>query len=168
MNVFVLTTDNVFVLTMHKRKQMGVLAKSWDFMIKTLVKTCDTTGRLDWEVGEFGSEKYFFKFISWRNQITHISIYLSEGSIWIAMWYGFAFSELTMHVINQIMLKSNDKSRSIDQERPVNTNPSSVSFFLWKNDYGPKEYDKSNKNLPCTQTSSLYPVNNVSQNFFSN
>ena len=66
------------------------------------------------------------------------------------------------------MLKSNDKSRSIDQERPVNTNPSSVSFFLWKNDYGPKEYDKSNKNLPYTQTSSLYPVNNVSQNFFSN
>ena len=66
------------------------------------------------------------------------------------------------------MLKSNDKSKSIDQERPVNTNSSSVSRFRLDKDYGPGEYYKSNKTLPGTQTSSSYPVNNVSQNFLSN
>ena len=59
-------------------------------------------------------------------------------------------------------------SRSIDQERPVNTNSSSVSFFQLDKDNGPTEYDKSNKTLTITQTSPLYPVNNVSQNFLSN
>ena len=66
------------------------------------------------------------------------------------------------------MLISNEKSRSIDQERPVNTNSSSASFFRLDKDYGPREYEKSNKTLPSTQTSSSYPVNNVSQNFLSN
>ena len=41
--------------------------------------------------------------------------------MWIAMWCGFTFSKLTLCVINQSILKSNHKSRSIDQERPVNT-----------------------------------------------
>ena len=62
------------------------------------------------------------------------------------------------------MLKSNDKSRSIDQKRPVNTNSSSVSFFRLDEDNGPRKYDKSKKTLP-TETSPSYPVNNVSQNF---
>ena len=66
------------------------------------------------------------------------------------------------------MLKSNDQSRSIDQKRLVNTNSSSISFFRLDKDYGPREYDKSNKTLPTTQTSPSYPVNNVSQNFLSN
>ena len=35
-------------------------------------------------------------------------------------------------------------------------------------DYGPTEYDKSNKTLPGTQISPLYPVINVSQNVLSN
>ena len=55
------------------------------------------------------------------------------------------------------MLISNEKSRIIDQERPVNTNSSSASLF-----------DKSNKTIPSSQTSLSYPVNNVSQNFLSN
>ena len=88
--------------------------------------------------------------------------------MWIAMWCGFAFSELALCVINQRMLKSNDRFRSIDQERPVNTNLSSVSFFRLDKDYGPREYGKSNKTLPSTQTSPSYPINNVSQNFLSN
>ena len=66
------------------------------------------------------------------------------------------------------MLKSNDKSTSIDQERAVNTSSGSVSFFWLDKDYGPRGYDKSNKTLPSTQTSPLYPVNNVSQIFLSN
>ena len=66
------------------------------------------------------------------------------------------------------MLISNDKFRSIDQERLVNTNPRSVSLFRLDKDYGPREYDKSNKTFPSTQTSSLCPVNNVSQSFLSN
>ena len=66
------------------------------------------------------------------------------------------------------MLISNEKSRSIDQERPVNTNSSSASFFRLDKDYGPREYEKSSKTLPSTQTSSSYPVNIVSQNFLSN
>ena len=66
------------------------------------------------------------------------------------------------------MLISNEKSRSIDQERPVNTNSSSASFFQLDKDYGPREYEKSNKTLPSTQTSSSYPVNIVSQNILSN
>ena len=66
------------------------------------------------------------------------------------------------------MLKSNDQSRSIDQKRLVNTNSSSISFFRLDKDYGPREYDKSNKTLPTTQTSPSYPVINVSQNFLSN
>ena len=56
------------------------------------------------------------------------------------------------------MLKSNDNSRSIDQERPVNTNSSFVSFYRLEKDYGPREYDKSNKTMPSTQTSPSYPV----------
>ena len=35
-------------------------------------------------------------------------------------------------------------------------------------DYGLREYDKSNKTMPGTQTSPLYPVNNVNQNSLSN
>ena len=35
-------------------------------------------------------------------------------------------------------------------------------------DYGPGEYDKSNKTLPSSQTSPSYSVNNFSQNFLSN
>ena len=66
------------------------------------------------------------------------------------------------------MLKSNDKSRSIDQDRPLNTNSSSVSFFRLNEGYGPREYGKSNKTLPSTQSSPLYHVNNVSLNFLSN
>ena len=66
------------------------------------------------------------------------------------------------------MLKPNDISRSIDQERPVNTNSMSVSFFQLDKDYGPGEYDKSNKTLPSSQTSPSYSVNNFSQNFLSN
>ena len=66
------------------------------------------------------------------------------------------------------MLKLNDISRSIDQERPVNTNSVSVSFFRLDKDYGPEEYDKSNKTLSSTQTSPSYSVNNFSQNFLSN
>ena len=66
------------------------------------------------------------------------------------------------------MLKLNDISRSIDQERPVNTNSMSVSFFQLDKDYGPGEYDKSNKTLPSSQTSPSYSVNNFSQNFLSN
>ena len=66
------------------------------------------------------------------------------------------------------MLKSNDKCRSIDWDRPVNTNSSSVLLFRLVKDYGPREYNKSNKTLPSTQTSPLYPVSNVSQYFLSN
>ena len=44
----------------------------------------------------------------------------------------------------------------------------SNSLNALNKDYGPKEYDKSNKTLPSTQTSLLYLVNNVSQNFMSN
>ena len=66
------------------------------------------------------------------------------------------------------MLISNEKSRSLDQERPVNTNSSSASFFRLDKDYGLREYDKSNKTMPSTQTSPSYPVNNVNQNFLSN
>ena len=60
------------------------------------------------------------------------------------MLYGVAFSKLALHVINQSMLKSNDKSRSIDQERPVNANSNCVSFSPLDKNYGPREY-KSNK-----------------------
>ena len=88
--------------------------------------------------------------------------------MWIAMWYGFAFSKLGLHVKNQSMLKSNDKSRSIDQERPVNTNSSSISFFGLDKDYSPRQYDKSNKTLSSTQTSASYPGNSISQNFLLN
>ena len=66
------------------------------------------------------------------------------------------------------MLKSNDKFRSIDQKRPVTTNSSFASFFQLEKDYSPREYGKSNKTLPTTQISPLYPINNVSQNFLSN
>ena len=66
------------------------------------------------------------------------------------------------------MLISNEKSRSNDQEGPVNTNSSSASFFRLDKDYGPREYYKSNKTLPSTQTSPSYPFNNVSQIFLSN
>ena len=66
------------------------------------------------------------------------------------------------------MLKSNDRSRNIDQERPVNTNSVSVSFFQLDKDYGSKAYDRPNKTLPSSQTSPLYSVNNGSQNFLSN
>ena len=66
------------------------------------------------------------------------------------------------------MLISNEKSRNIDQERPVNTNSSSASFFRLDKDYGPREYDRSNKTLPSIQTSPSYPVNNISQNFLPN
>ena len=66
------------------------------------------------------------------------------------------------------MLKSNDKSSSINQERPANSNSSFVSYFRLDKDYGPREYDKSNKTLPSIQTSPLYHVNNVSQNLLSN
>ena len=121
-----------------------------------------------WEVGEIGPWRYFFKFVSWRNLITHISIFLSERNMWIAMRCGFAFSKLALHVINQSMLISIEKSRSINQERPVNTNSSSALLFRLDKDYGPREYDNSNKILPSTQASPSYPVNNVSQNFLSN
>ena len=63
------------------------------------------------------------------------------------------------------MLISNEKSRSSGEERPVNTNSSSASFFQFDKDYRLGEYDKSNKALPSTQISPSYPVNNVSQNF---
>ena len=66
------------------------------------------------------------------------------------------------------MLISNEKSRNIDQERPVNTNSSSASFLRLDKDYSPREYDRSNKTLPSTQTSPSYPVNNISQNFLPN
>ena len=66
------------------------------------------------------------------------------------------------------MLISIEKSRSINQERPVNTNSSSALLFRLDKDYGPREYDNSNKILPSTQASPSYPVNNVSQNFLSN
>ena len=66
------------------------------------------------------------------------------------------------------MLKSNDKSRGVDQERPVNTTSSSMSFFRLDKDYGQREYDKSNKTLPSTQTTPSYPASNVSQSFLLN
>ena len=56
----------------------------------------------------------------------------------------------------------------INQERLVNTNQSSVSFFQLDKDYGPRKYHKLSKTLPSTQTSPSYPVNNVTQNFRSN
>ena len=80
----------------------------------------------------------------------------------------FCFFKVGAACYNESMLKSNDKSKSIDQERPVNTSSGSGSFFRLDKDYGPRGYDKSNKTLPSTQTSPLYPVNNVSQNFLSN
>ena len=55
-----------------------------------------------------------------------------------------------------------------NQKRPINTISSSVSLFLLDKDYGPREYDKSNKTRPITRISLLYPVHNVSQNFLSN
>ena len=66
------------------------------------------------------------------------------------------------------MLILNRNSRSTDQKRHVNNNSSSASFFPLDKDYGPREYDKSNKTLSSTQTSPLYPVNNVTQSFLSN
>ena len=66
------------------------------------------------------------------------------------------------------MLKSNDKSRIIDQERPVKTNSSSASFFRLDKDSGPREYDKSNTTLLSTQTSPSHLVNSVSQKFLPN
>ena len=72
---------------------------------------------------------YFFKILSWRNRNTHILIHSSERNMWIAKWYWFAFSKLALHAINQNMLESNDKSRSIVQGKPVNTNSSSLHFF---------------------------------------
>ena len=71
-----------------------------------------------------------------------------------------------LHVANQSMLKSYEKSRSIDRERPVNTNSSTASFFRLDKDYEPREFDKLYKILPSTKTSSSYPVN-VSQHFLS-
>ena len=62
--------------------------------------------------------------------------------MWMAMWYGFAFSKLPLHAINQSELKSSDKSWSIDQERPVKTISSFLSFSRLDKDYGPKEYVK--------------------------
>ena len=41
-------------------------------------------------------------------------------------------------------------------------------LFRLDKDYGPREYNKSNKTLPSTQTSPLCPVSNVSQYFLSN
>lgn len=43
---------------------------------------------------------------------------------------------------------------------------SSLSFFRLDNDYGPREYGKSNETLPSTQTSPLFPVKNVRQTSF--
>ena len=102
-----------------------VLGKSWNFSIKTLTKTCDTTGKVAWEVGENMPWRYCLKFVFWRNQITRILIHSSKQNMWIVMWY--AFPMLTLHVINQSMLKSKDKCRSNDRERPVNINSGSVS-----------------------------------------
>ena len=65
-------------------------------------------------------------------------------------------------------MKSNDKSRSIDQEEPVNTISLFASSFRLDKDCGPRENDKSNKTLLITKNSPLYPVNNVSQNLISN
>ena len=42
---------------------------------------------------------------------------MPERTMWMAMWYGFVFPKFTQNVINQSMLKSNDKSGGIDQER---------------------------------------------------
>ena len=47
-----------------------------------------------------------------------------------------------LHVINQGILKFHGKSRSIDQERPVNTNSNSAPFFRLDKDYGSREYDE--------------------------
>lgn len=65
-------------------------------------------------------------------------------------------------------MKSNDKSRSTDQEEPVNTISRFASFFRFDKDCGPRENDKSNKTLLITENSPLYPVNNASQNLISN
>ena len=91
-----------------------------------------------------------------------------QSKTWIAMWYGYASSKLVLHVLNQTMLKSNGKSRSIGQGRHVNTNWSSLSFFRFQKDYRPRKYDKSNKTLPNTQTRPSCPLNIVSQNFLLN
>ena len=112
--------------------------------------------------------KVLFNFLCWRNQITYISIHLSEQNMWIAIWYGFASSKLALDVKNRSILKSNDKSRSIDQERPANTNSSFVSFLRSDKNCGPRKYDKSNKTLPSTHSLPSYLVNNASKNFLSN
>lgn len=77
-----------------------------------MVKTYDTTVAIAWEVGEIKPWKYSFKVVSWKNQITHVSIHSLEQSMWIAMWNAIAFLKLTLYVINQSMLKSNDASGS--------------------------------------------------------
>ena len=75
---------------------------------------------------------------------------------------------MALDVKNRSILKSNDKSRSIDQERPANTNSSFVSFLRMDKDCDPREYDKSNKTLPSTHSLPSYLVNNASKNFLSN
>ena len=72
------------------------------------------------------------------------------------MWHGFDFLKLTLHVINQGMLKSNDNLEAlIKKDLQI---PSQVSFFRLDKDYDPREYDKSNKTLPSAQTSPLMSV----------
>ena len=75
---------------------------------------------------------------------------------------------MTLHSINQSLLKSNDKSRSIDQERLINTNSIYVLFFQLGKEYGPQDYGESNNILSSAQNLPLYPVNNVNQNLMSN
>ena len=100
-----------------------------------------------------------------KSNYTYISIHLSEQNMWIAMWYGFASSKLALDVKNRSILKSNDKFRSIDQERPANTNSSFVTFLRMDKDCDPREYGKSNKTLPSTRSLPSYLVNNASKSF---
>ena len=89
------------ILGDYTAKTMDVFFVSLLYLeILSLVKTCDTTGKVAWQVGEIGPWRYFFRFVSRRNKTKQISIHSSERNMWIAMWYGFAFSKLVQHVRN--------------------------------------------------------------------
>ena len=97
--------------------------------------------------------------------------YLKCGSVAptsknICMYCKFRY--ITENIHNSIAIYRDSFLTDVFIVSNVNTSSGSGSFFRLDKDYGPRGYDKSNKTLPSTQTSPLYPVNNVSQNFLSN